>query len=165
MATGQARAACQIAGLHSRRAGESHGRTRQRQFGAMSVGVGGWLAVAAGGALGALARWQVGQWALVLAPQAKWPWQTLLVNLVGCLLIGVVVGLAVRSWGPGAGLRLFLVTGLLGGFTTFSAFGMETLLLLRRGELALAAGYVAASAIGGVLAAWLGLLLAEGPAR
>lgn len=131
----------------------------------MSAGMGAWLAVAAGGALGALARWKVGQWALLLAPQAKWPWHTLLVNLLGCLLIGGVMGLAARTWGPAAALRLFLVTGLLGGFTTFSAFGMETLLLLRRGELALAGGYVAASVIGGVLAVWLGLLLAEGPAR
>lgn len=89
-----------------------------------------WLAVAGGGAVGSLARWQLALWLRGLAP--GWPWGTLLVNVLGCLLIGWIAGsLAVRplpEW-----LRLGLMTGLLGGFTTFSAFSLETLELLRHG--------------------------------
>jgi len=84
------------------------------------------------------------------------PWGTLAVNVAGCLLVGVFGALLAP---PGRlhdaqNLRVFLVTGVLGGYTTFSAFALETVLLAERGQLAAAAGYVAASMIACVLAAW-----------
>ena len=119
-----------------------------------------WLAVAVGGALGALARWLVGEGVLAIAPStAVFPWSTLLVNVVGCALIGVFAPLAVgaRPWVAG-----FVVTGFLGGFTTYSAFAEETFLLLDRGDLmgmALAAGYVLATIATTSAAVALGLRL------
>ena len=119
-----------------------------------------WLAVAVGGALGALARWLVGEGVLAVAPSTTgFPWSTLLVNVVGCALIGLLAPLVVgaRPWAAG-----FLVTGFLGGFTTYSAFAEETFLLLDRGDLmgtALAAGYVVATIAATSLAVALGLRL------
>ena len=84
------------------------------------------------------------------------PWGTLAVNVAGCLLVGVIGALLAP---PGRlhdaqNMRVFLVTGVLGGYTTFSAFALETVLLAERGQLVAAAGYVAASMIACVLAAW-----------
>lgn len=117
------------------------------------------VAVASGGALGALARWQVGLLAAAMAPQLRVPIGTLAVNLAGCLMAGLVLGLLARAGALAHEWRLFLLVGVLGGFTTFSAFGIDTLVLLRRGDAALAAGYVLASVLGGVLAVAIGLLL------
>ena len=117
------------------------------------------VAVASGGALGALARWQVGLLAAAMAPQLRVPIGTLAVNLAGCLMAGLVLGLLARAGELAHEWRLFLLVGVLGGFTTFSAFGIDTLVLLRRGDAALAAGYVLASVLGGVLAVAIGLLL------
>ena len=85
------------------------------------------------------------------------PWGTLAVNLAGCLLVGVLGALFAP---PGRihdlqDLRVFLVVGVLGGFTTFSAFSLEALMLVQRGEAAAAAGYVAASLAGCLLAVWV----------
>jgi fluoride exporter len=84
------------------------------------------------------------------------PWGTLVVNVAGCLLVGVIGALLAP---PGRlhdaqNLRVFLVIGVLGGYTTFSAFALETVLLAERGQLAASAGYVAASMIACILAAW-----------
>jgi fluoride exporter len=109
-----------------------------------------YLLAALGGALGALARWLV---ALALPRSSgEWPWATLTVNLAGCFLIGVLlVVLELRS--PDADrLRTFLGAGVLGGFTTFSAFAVEFADLLRAGRPVIAVGYVVASVLGGVLA-------------
>jgi CrcB protein len=84
-----------------------------------------WLAVAVGGALGSLARYAL---KLGLMPLVAFPWWTLIVNVSGGLLIGLMASLG-RDW-PEA-LRIGLIVGLLGGFTTFSAFSLETLELLR----------------------------------
>lgn len=84
-----------------------------------------WLAVAAGGALGSMARYAV---RLSFGPEAGFPWWTLLVNALGGLAIGLLA-IAARDW-PDA-LRVGVIVGLLGGFTTFSAFSLETLVLLR----------------------------------
>ncbi len=131
--------------------------------GTMSLGP--YLAVAAGGALGALLRYSAG---LLLAPPppaagAPWPWPraTLCVNVLGCFAAGCALAWLAR---PGAGaiaerrelLRLFLLVGLCGGFTTFSAFGVETVELLRRGQQGGAALYVALSLALGVAAVALG---------
>ena len=113
-----------------------------------------WIAVAAGGALGSIARFGVGLFARSLAP--GWPWGTLFVNLLGSLLIGVLVGLFGLRPASDA-IRLGLITGVLGGFTTFSAFSMETVEMLRAGDGASALAYVAASLVLGLTACALGL--------
>lgn len=113
-----------------------------------------WIAVAAGGALGSVARYGVGNAARGLVP--GWPWGTLLVNVLGSLLIGLLFAwFAAR---PAADtLRLGLITGVLGGFTTFSAFSIETLELLRSGGSLAALGYVAATLVLGLAACAVGL--------
>lgn len=78
------------------------------------------------------------------------------VNVLGCLAVGLLAGWADRHAVLDADVRLFLFTGLLGGFTTFSAFGLDALSLLRRGEPLLAASYAGASVGLGLLAVWLG---------
>lgn len=115
------------------------------------------LLVGLGGFIGSVVRWKLSGWLLHLTVQEKFPYPTFAVNVLGCLVIGVLAGMATRyeMFGPGA--RLFLFTGLLGGFTTFSAFGLETLFLLRRGEPWIAALYVVASVLAGLAAVWLGM--------
>jgi CrcB protein len=83
------------------------------------------------------------------------------VNLLGSLLMGLLAGWLVRAGGSEQ-VRLFLAVGILGGFTTFSAFSLETFLMLQRGETAAAAAYVAASVIGGVFLLFAGLWLMRG---
>jgi CrcB protein len=115
------------------------------------------LLVMLGGALGAGARHLAGvaglRW---LGP--GFPWSTLFVNLAGSLLMGLLAGWLVQKGGSEQA-RLFLAVGVLGGFTTFSAFSLELGLMLQRGELASAAAYVLASVIGGVLLLFAGLWL------
>ncbi len=110
--------------------------------------------VALGGALGSVTRYLVGVATLRNFGPA-FPWGTLAVNLIGGLLIGACAGFfALRSDVPQE-WRLFLITGCLGGFTTFSAFSLDAVTLYERGEAVTAAVYVAASvgfSIGGVLA-------------
>ncbi|TYP81310.1 fluoride efflux transporter CrcB [Blastococcus xanthinilyticus] len=122
-----------------------------------------YLLAALGGVLGALARWGL---AVALPPSpAGWPWATLLTNLTGCLLIGVLLAvLAGRSPEP-PWARPFLGVGVLGGYTTFSAFAVEVVGLVDDGRALLAAAYVAASVVGGVVAVALGAALARRPAR
>jgi CrcB protein len=108
------------------------------------------LLVALGGALGSLARWLVSSLAARLWPTSPFPWGTLAVNLVGSAVIGAVLTLAFERGSLPVPARLFLVTGLLGGFTTFSAFAWETLQLARSGAPALAVAYVLASVLGGL---------------
>ena len=118
--------------------------------------------VAAGGALGAVARYGVGVWATRLFPTAQWPWATLAVNVVGGLLMGLLAGwLALRGGVHGESLRLFAAVGVLGGFTTFSAFSLEAALMIERRQLAMASGYVAASAVLSIAALFLGLMVAR----
>ena len=113
-------------------------------------------AVVIGGGLGSFLRFATGAWVLHHHPAAKFPWATLGVNWLGCFLIGLVYGWVENRTMLGVPLRYFLVTGLLGGFTTFSAFGMETLYLFKRGEGLMAWGYIFASVGGGLLLAWIG---------
>lgn len=120
------------------------------------------LLVGLGGCLGAVGRYLIGGWVLRWAGPQAMPWGTLLVNLSGCLIIGLLAGLATRIPALDGPLRLFLFTGLLGGFTTFSAFGLETVELLRRGDLASAVIYVLASVLLGLLLVAAGLKAASG---
>jgi CrcB protein len=119
------------------------------------------LIVGLGGALGSMARYGAGLAAARLAPGAAWPWATLSVNVIGGLLMGLLVGwLAQRGQGAES-LRLFAAVGVLGGFTTFSAFSLETVLMIERRQFALAAAYVALSVILACAALFLGLLIAR----
>ena len=115
------------------------------------------LLVGIGGFIGSVARYKLGGWLLHLTVQETFPYSTFAVNVVGCLIVGVLAGLAERYELFGTGARLFLFTGLLGGFTTFSAFGLETMFLLRRGEPWVAALYVVASVLLGLVAVWIGI--------
>jgi len=113
--------------------------------------------VALGGSLGAVARFLVSTWLFV---PGRFPWATLLINIAGSLAIGVVWGLGQQqawfeSWG-----RYLLVVGVLGGFTTFSAFSLETVALIDGQRYLGAAGYVMVSTLICVIAAWAGQRLA-----
>ena len=110
--------------------------------------------IAAGGALGAVARFGVVSGADRLG--LAFPWGTLLVNVAGSFLIGLLLGALAQHARFDEILRPFLVVGVLGAFTTFSAFSMETLLLLADARWLPATAYVAASVVLCVLAAWTG---------
>ena len=115
-----------------------------------------YVLAALGGVLGALARWGV---ATALPHSAGgWPWATLLVNLPGCLVFGALIAvLSARSPEP-PWARPFLAVGVLGGYTTYSAFAVEVVGLVEAGAPVLAAGYVLVSLLGGVLAVAAGAL-------
>jgi fluoride exporter len=114
------------------------------------------LLVALGGALGSVARFKLSGWVLQQTPNWRFPAGTLAVNLIGCFIAGLLAGMAVKQDVFTAEARVFLFTGLLGGFTTFSAFGLETLLLFKRGEAGMALANVVVSIVVGLLVAWLG---------
>jgi len=115
--------------------------------------------VAAGGAIGASLRHLFGMVSMRLFGTG-FPYGTLGVNIAGSFLMGTLIAwLAFRSEGAGQGLRLFLATGVLGGFTTFSAFSLETILLWERGETGLAAFYVLVSVVLSIAALSGGLAL------
>ena len=117
----------------------------------------GWVFL--GGGIGSALRYGVGRVALaVIGP--NFPAGTLAVNVIGCILMGAFIEwLALSDAGMDAPTRLFLTTGVLGGFTTFSAFSLDTVLMLQRGELSMAIIYVLASVIGSVAALFAGLAL------
>jgi CrcB protein len=115
-----------------------------------------YLAVAVGGALGAMARyWMYNAWQKLA--EHSFPYITLLVNVFGSLLIGVVFVLLVERGALSLEWRNVISVGFLGGFTTFSTFSLDALSLLEQGEIVLALLYVLASVLVCILAAWLGL--------
>lgn len=126
---------------------------------------GGWLsellAVGAGGFLGSALRYAMSGAVQRLAPFSAFPYGTLAVNVTGCLVIGVLGGLAEGRQIIGPELRLFLLLGLLGGFTTFSTFGYETLALVRDGDQLRAFGNVALHVVVGLTAVWVGLVASK----
>lgn len=101
--------------------------------------------VAIGGAIGAVIRYIVGGFVFSGSAVTKFPYSTFTVNLVGCVLIGFLGGLIVKHDMLSQELRLFLITGVLGGFTTFSAFGLDAFYLMRNGDYAIAIAYVLGS--------------------
>lgn len=117
------------------------------------------MLVGVGGGLGAIARYALGGLVLHLSLQQRFPWSTFAVNVLGCFVAGLLAGLVERQHVLGSETRLFLFTGLLGGFTTFSAFGLDAVALLRRGELLLAGLYAGGSVLLGVAALWAGMRL------
>ncbi|KJK05785.1 MULTISPECIES: fluoride efflux transporter CrcB [Pseudomonas] len=117
-------------------------------------------AVSAGGVAGTLLRFATANWV-----NAHWPRHfylgTLAVNLIGCLLIGLLYGLFLHRPIVPVELRAGLIVGFLGGLTTFSSFSLDTVRLLENGQAPLAFGYAAASVLGGLLATWAGLSLTK----
>jgi len=109
--------------------------------------------VALGGALGATVRYLVTAW--VQQRLDSFPWGTLVVNLLGSFLIGMVLELTIRGF-LSSQARLFLAVGILGGFTTFSSLSWETLALLEDGDVLPALAYAGGSLVAGVVLAWLG---------
>jgi len=120
------------------------------------------LLVATGGGLGACARYLLSGYVLQFTVQSRFPWGTFSVNVLGCLVAGLLLALAEKHQMISPDARLFLFTGILGGFTTFSAFGLETLNLLRRGDVAVAAAYVGLSVACGLAVLWLAYLAIPG---
>ncbi len=115
------------------------------------------LLACAGGALGAGARYL-----LYVECTRLWasgfPWVTLMVNIVGSLLIGALAVVFLERWWPESiGLRIFLITGFLGGFTTFSSFSLDFVALMERAEVGSALIYAASSVVLSIAACWVGL--------
>ncbi|MEN2785789.1 fluoride efflux transporter CrcB [Sphingomonas qilianensis] len=113
--------------------------------------------VMAGGAVGSGARYLTGR-ATLGAFGPAYPWGTLAVNLIGGLLMGALIGVLARS-SASENWRLLLAVGALGGFTTFSAFSLDTVMMIERGALGTAALYVLISVIGSIAALFAGLML------
>ena len=114
------------------------------------------LFVAIGGAIGASLRYLSGMAALrLLGP--GFPWGTLIVNVLGSLIMCLFIAWMVKRTGISNEVRLFVATGILGGFTTFSAFSLDVANLFERGEMASVAGYVLASVLLSVAAVFAGL--------
>ncbi len=114
------------------------------------------LVVGLGGFLGSLARYKLGGWVLHHTASWQFPLSTFAVNVVGCTIVGILVGIAEQRHELSPAARLFLITGFCGGFTTFSAFGFETVYLLRRHEVAWALANAVLSVVAGIGAVWLG---------
>jgi CrcB protein len=119
------------------------------------------LVVGAGGFLGASARYALGGLVYRLA-SPSFPWATLLVNVSGCFAIGLLAVLAGERGPVGPTGRLFWMVGVLGGYTTFSSFGYETLSLAREGSYTLAAASAVGQVVLGLTAVWAGAVVARG---
>lgn len=124
----------------------------------------GWqsaLAVLAGGGIGAVLRYAITFWmSQRLGP--GFPWWTFVINVTGSLLIGIIAeSTQMRGVSGSPLLRMFLMTGVLGGYTTFSTFSLDTLTLLREGGVPLAFAYAIGSVMIGVAAAFAGIVLAR----
>jgi CrcB protein len=116
-------------------------------------------AVGLGGSLGAPSRYWLGRWAT-----AQWgsafPWGTLLINLTGSFVLGLFLTYVMERHPTRAAPRLYFATGFLGAYTTFSTFSYETVRLIQHGHVSRAVIYVAASLVGGLIAAGAGIALA-----
>ncbi|MDQ3754312.1 MAG: fluoride efflux transporter CrcB [Acidobacteriota bacterium] len=119
------------------------------------------LAVGVGGFFGCIARYLVSVLISRLFDGPTFPFATFIVNIVGCLLIGLLGTLAENTELISPPIQLLLITGFLGGFTTYSAFGYQTLTLVRDGNLLCAFLNVAAHIVCGLGAVWLGAALAK----
>jgi CrcB protein len=117
--------------------------------------------VGAGGMVGAVMRYLVGRGVFVATGATWFPYGTLAVNVTGCFLIGFLAGFAEARQTLSPETRAFLLVGILGGFTTFSAFGLETVSLVRQGEVAAGLGNIALQLILGLAAVWVGLTIAQ----
>ena len=118
------------------------------------------LAIAIGGAAGSVGRYLLAT-AVTQVAGAAGPWGTLTVNVIGGLAIGLIAEMLVLRWQGGPELRAFLVTGILGGFTTFSAFSLEAVALIARDAWSAALAYVAVSVVLSLAATALGIAMAR----
>jgi len=114
-----------------------------------------WLAVAVAGAVGTLLRYILGGW-LARATGGVFPWETLIINVTGCLAIGALIAALDKGALVPPALRMALLVGLLGGYTTFSSFALETLKLLQDAQWRSALGYVVLTNASGLVAVWVG---------
>ena len=117
------------------------------------------ILVALGGAVGSVCRYKWSGFVLHQTLDWRFPLGTFLINVIGCLVIGILAGLILKFEMFSSHSRLFLITGIMGGFTTFSAFGLETFYLLREKEFLIAGTYVLGSVIVGLAAVLIGFLL------
>ena len=116
------------------------------------------LSIAAGGAIGAVGRY------LTMAGIGQWighgfPYGTLVVNIIGSLVLGSLIEIFALTWSPSQELRAFFVVGVLGAFTTFSAFSLDVVALIERGEFLPAASYIIVSVVLSVAALFLGMMI------
>ena len=116
------------------------------------------LAIALGGALGSLARHFLSS-GIYAFTGSKFPWGILVVNILGGFAMGLIVELSALKWNLSQETRAFITTGILGGFTTFSTFSLDSALLMQRGEGLLALLYVLLSVVGSIGALFVGLFL------
>ena len=120
-----------------------------------------YLVVLAGAGLGGLARYVAGTW-IMAKNGGRFPLGTFVINISGAFLIGLLMTVLTQRFHPHPNWRLFVVVGILGGYTTFSSFEYETLQAVRDGERWLGLLYVAGSVVFGYIAVWLGTFLAGG---
>jgi fluoride exporter len=114
-----------------------------------------------GGALGTLCRYYLGVWLYSFVERPEFPYATVFINVTGSFLIGLLTeGFETRVTVPSE-MRVALIAGVLGGYTTFSSFSLETLTLVREGRLELALLNAAGSVVLGLIAVWLGMRLAQ----
>lgn len=116
------------------------------------------IAVAAGGAAGAVARY-LSMVALAALVGSGFPWGTLFVNVLGSLVMGILAELGALAWQPSPELKVLLTVGVLGGFTTFSTFSLDVALLIERHDWAVAFAYIAGSVILSVGALFAGMAM------
>jgi CrcB protein len=116
------------------------------------------LLVGLGGGLGSILRYLCQKWVSHFYPH-PFPWGTFAVNIAGCFLIGLFWGITFKSFATNESWKLFLMTGICGGFTTFSAFTLESTGLLREHRTELFFSYIAASVVLGLLATYAGMKL------
>ena len=114
--------------------------------------------VALGGALGSAARYGVNVWSGRILG-SEFPWHTLIVNVAGCFAMGLLIELMALKLNAGNDMRAFLTTGILGGFTTFSAFSLDFAYLVERKSYGLAGAYAASSVAVSLIAVFAGLYL------
>jgi CrcB protein len=120
-----------------------------------------YLVVLAGAGLGGLARYVAGTW-IMAKYGGRFPLGTFVINITGAFLIGVLMTLLTQRFHPHPNWRLFLVVGILGGYTTFSSFEYELFQAVRDGERWLGLVYLTGSVALGYLGVWLGTVLAGG---
>ncbi len=118
------------------------------------------IAVACGGAIGSVARYLVGVGSTKLLGFG-FPWGTLLINITGSCLLGIIVAVFAIRWNPSQAMQLFLTVGICGGYTTFSTFSLDSQVLMQRGDLWSAAAYIAASVVLSIAALFAGMHLAR----
>jgi len=116
------------------------------------------VAIACGGAFGAVLRYLVGVFAFKSFGDG-FPIGTLAVNIVGSFVMGVLVAVFAQYWQPSEQVRVFLVTGMLGAFTTFSTFSLDVSALYERGDLMVAGLYISLSVVGAVMALFFGMFI------